>query len=122
MLFGIVQQHGHEWQSGLYFEEYPDIPTREKGRFFKYRDQEMSKSMEDVVVNLSHEMITRTIVTTYDLPFKSEAYILLGEELWRISSVVDRPVKQQSAAVCKAYQKEKVIALRKVSNAVGLSR
>lgn len=122
MLFGIVQQHGEEWQSGLYFEEYPGLPAKEKGRYFKYRDQEMSKSMEDVVVNLAHEMITRTIITTYNLPFKSEAYILLGEELWRISSVHDRPVQQQAATVCKTFQKEKIIGLRKVSNAVGLTR
>lgn len=121
MIFGIAQQHSHEWQSALYFEEYPGLPVKEKGRYFKYRDQEMSKSMEDVVVNLAHEMITRTIITTYNLPFKSEAYILLGDELWRISSVLDRPVQQQAASVCKVMQKEKLIGLRKVSNAVGLS-
>lgn len=122
MFYGIAQQHGGEYQSGLYFEKYPEIGDMESGRFFRYREQDRSSSMEDIVVNLSHDSVQKIIVSTYDLPWKSEAYVLLGDELWRIQSSTSRPINEQAFALVKRSQREHSITVRRVANATGIRR
>jgi hypothetical protein len=122
MLFGVMQQHHGEYLSGLYFDKYPELPLEERGRYFKYKNSQHSKQMDDIITNLAHEAVQKTIVSTYGLPWKPEAYVLLGDELWRIASVSATPINEQSAALCKAYQKEYSITIRKVANAIGMQR
>jgi hypothetical protein len=62
------------------------------------------------------------IESTYDLPWKSEAYVLLGDELWRISSSTNVPINEQAAAIVRKSQRKYTITVRKASNAVGLQR
>lgn len=122
MRFGILQQHPGEYKTGLFFEKYPEIKTKERGRLFKYKDADRTHSMEDVVTNLAHEMVIKTISTTYSLPWKSEAYVLLGDELWRITGFSESAINQQVAAIVRNYGKEYSITIRRVSNATEMQR
>jgi hypothetical protein len=122
MRFGIVRQRHGEYKSGLYFEKYPEIPVHETGKLFKYRDNDRQRSMEDIVANLAHEMTTKTIVSTYRLPWKSEAYVLLGGEVWRISGVMETEKNQAESAIVRVVEREYTISLRRVANATGAYR
>lgn len=121
MFFGVVQQHYGEYQRGLYFEKYPDLTIKESGLTFRYREQQKTAQMEDLVANMAHDMIQKVIISTTELPWKSEAYILLGDELWRIISTTHVPVNEQALSVVRKSQREYTITVRKVSNAVGMS-
>ena len=122
MLFGILQPHYGEFRTGLYFHEYPEIGKTDGGMSFKYKEDAKAKQIDDILRNFAHELITKTITTTYKLPWKPEAYVLLGEEMWRIDSVNEREMNEQAAMLVKITRKEFVITLRKVSNAIGMSR
>lgn len=122
MFFGIMQQHQGEFQGGLYFKNFPELPRKEKGQYFKYREFDKTSQMDDIITNLAHEMVQKTIVSTYELQWKSEAYVLLGDELWRITTITANAVNQQAAAVVKCVQKEYTIMIRKVANATGTER
>ena len=121
MFFGVVQQHYGEYQRGLYFEKYPDLTIKESGLPFRYREQQKTAQMEDLVANLAHDMIQKVIISTTEIPWKSEAYILLGDELWRIISTTHVPMNPQALSVVKKSQREYTVTVRKVSNAVGMS-
>lgn len=122
MIFGILQPHYGEFRTGLYFQEYPEIGKTEAGMLFKYREDAKTKQIDDIIRNYAHELVVKTISTTYTLPWKSEAYVLLGDELWRIDSVTERETNEQAAMLVRITRKEYNITLRKVSNAIGISR
>ena len=120
MFFGIVQNHGEEFQSGLYFDEYPDLKKKQTGKFFRYREQQRTSQMDDIINNLAHDNVQKVIDTTYALPWKSEAYVLLGNEMYRIVSSAKTPIEEQTAFVVKACRNRYSITVRRVSNALNM--
>lgn len=120
MFFGIVQNHGEEFQSGLYFDEYPDLKKKQTGKFFRYREQQRTSQMDDIINNLAHDNVQKVIDTTYALPWKSEAYVLLGNEMYRIVSSTKTPIEEQTAFVVKACRNRYSITVRRVSNALNM--
>lgn len=122
MFFGIAQPHQGEFRSGLYFESYQEVGSRDRGIFFRYKEQQKTSSMEDIVNNLAHDKIQKVIESTYDLPWKSEAYVLLGDEMWRIVSCTNQPVNEQANAIVKVAQRRHTVTIRRVANATGMQR
>lgn len=120
MFFGIIQNHGDEFQSGLYFEEYPDLKKQQTGVFFRYKEQQRTSQMDDIINNLAHDNVQKVIESTYALPWKSEAYVLLGNEVWRIISSAKTPIEEQTAIVVKSCRNRFSITLRRVSNALNM--
>lgn len=120
MFLGIVQNHGDEFQSGLYFEEYPDLKKQQTGLFFRYREQQRTSQMDDIINNLAHDNVQKVIESTYALPWKSEAYVLLGNEMWRIISSTKTPIEEQTSFIVKACRNRHSITLRRVSNALNM--
>lgn len=120
MFFGIVQPHDGEYQSGLYFEEFPDLKKKQSGKLFRYTEQQRTSQMDDIINNLAHDNVQKVIETTYDLAWRSEAYVLLGDELWRIIATAKVPIAEQTATVLKACRNRHALTLRRVSNALGM--
>jgi hypothetical protein len=118
MFFGIVQDHNGEYQSGLYYEKYPDLKEKQIGIFFRYKEQQKTAQKEDIINNLAHDNIQKVIESTYEIPWKSESYVLLSNELWRIISTSKSPTNEQAATIVKKCRNRYSITLRKVSNAL----
>lgn len=120
MYGGVVQQHFGEYRTGLFFERYPDLPLTQKGMRFKYKSADSRRAFEDVITNLAEEDKTRTIITTYALAWRAEAYVLLGKDVYRIIDIAETEKDEIVGTVCKTCRKEFSISLRKVDNATGV--
>lgn len=115
-MFGILDCHHAHYYTGLYFAEYPSFENLQSGTRFKYREQIKSDRMTDVVMNFANQSTQRTIVTTYDIPFKPEAYVLLDENLYRIMDISESRLLPQSGALIKSPRKATTLVLNRVSN------
>lgn len=119
-MFGVVDHTNTQYNTGLYFPEYPSLPMQDGGTRFRYREQIKSARMSDVVAMLSNESTQKIIMTNYRLDFKVEGYVLLGSVLYRIMDVSSVAVSPQTARFIKRPMIEQTLTLNRVSNALGL--
>ncbi len=120
-MFGIIDNRTDQSRTGLYFSEYPELPMKDGGVRFKYKDDAESTRMHDLVIGLANASTQTTIATTDNVSFRIEGYVLLDKTLYRIidiSSVILRPA--QTARIVKSPRTQKTLLLNRVSNALGL--
>lgn len=119
-MFGIVDNRQSEYGTALYFTEYPQLPLKESGERFKFKEQSKSARMQDPSFNLGNLSTQKTIETTYKIDFKVEGYVLIGKTLYRIMDVGSALVSPQTARILKNPLVKQTLLLNRVSNALDL--
>jgi hypothetical protein len=122
-MYGFLKASSAYPFRGLYLESEPTIPMTEQGKVFRYsRTDGGSDERANVVTNLEYRREQGVIRTTDALGWKPEAYVVLGDELWRIILISKRYIETPRAAMIRRPPVEYTLTLDKVNNPVGLER
>lgn len=122
-MYDFLNHRAKDVHTGLYFENEPTVPMTEPGKSFRYDlAGEKTERNEDAYTNVVYNSERAAIETVKALPWKPEAYVVLGEELWRIEDIAKRVKKSQACAMIRRPLTEYVLTIVKCNNPVGVSR
>jgi hypothetical protein len=122
-MFGILSYRSNRPHTGVYYAEEPSIPMKETGRTFRFSYPSTKSTMrEDAVTDLEYNGSTTEIETNDDLQWSPKTYIVIGADLWRISSIAKRFEESPQGALIRKPLVVFSIALDKVNNPIGLKR
>ena len=120
-MFGILDRRTDQGRTGLYFKEYPALPLKNSGVRFKYKEDTESTRMQDIVIGLANASKQTSIVTTDDVSFEIEGYVLLDRTLYRIIDIGSAIISPAQTARLLKYPKTiKTLILNRVSNSLDL--
>ena len=119
-MFGIVDNRRDQCMTALYFKEYPQLPLKESGTRFKFKDETINTKMQDIVPMLGNRSTQKTITTDYKVDFKIESYVLIGNTLYRIINIDSAIENIQTTRIVKCPKVKQTLLLNRVSNALNL--
>lgn len=122
-MYDFMRPKSDEVFTGVFYEEAPKIPLTERGKVFKYsRPSETSDENANVVTNLEYRREQTVIRTTAQHRWKPETYVVLGDELWRITRIAKRNIETLQGAMIRKPLVEYTLTLDKCNNPVGVQR
>ena len=119
-MFGIVDNRRDQNGTALYFKAYPDMPLKESGVRFKFKEETNATQMQDIVSFLANASTQKTITTTYKIDFKIESYVLIGKSLYRIMNMQSSIDRSEPRRTIKTPRIKQTLLLNRVSNALDL--
>lgn len=122
-MYDFLTRRPEEVYTGLYFESEPRIPMQESGKPFSYSVAGSgSERNENVYTNVEYTACTMGIETTRALPWRPEAYVVLGEALWRIESIGTRILPSQVCLLVRRPRTVYLLSIVRCHNPVGVKR
>ena len=122
-MYDFLRPKNDEVYSGVYYEKEPKIPMSERGRVFRYaRPSDTSDENANVVTNLEYRKLQTVIRTTAANEWKPESYVVLGDELWRITRITVRYIDSLRGAMVRKPLAEYTLMLDKCNNPVRIER
>ena len=115
-MLSLLQNHSGEYRTGAYFLGYPTLPLNEAGRVFRFKEISVSGTEEDAITNLEYSAHKKTVSTTYGLPWKEKAYVLIGDTVWRIVAWSAEETDAHTVMPMKRVQRRYTIELMRVDN------
>lgn len=119
-MYEFLRQKAREPFQARYFKQEPSLPLTEAGELFKYREAPRWESMDNVITNLKGINSQKNIETTSPIKFAPDAYIAIGDDLWRINTVTVTPQSVMAAGISRRTPTTTTLQLQLVSNPVGV--
>lgn len=118
-MYDFLRQKAREPFQARYFKQEPSLPLTEAGELFKYREAPRWESMDNVITNLKGINSQKNIETTSPIQFAPDAYIAIGDDLWRINTVTVTPRSVMAAGISRRTPSTTTLQLQLVTNPVG---
>lgn len=119
-MYGIIDNRRDQCGTALYFEKYPQLPLKDSGTRFKFKEESKSTRMQDVITMLANASSQKIITTNYKIDFKIESYVLIGKTLYRIINMDSVIESNQTTRLIKNPRTKQTLLLNRVSNALDL--
>lgn len=119
-MYEFLRQKAREPFQARYFKQEPSLPLTEAGELFKYREAPRWESMDNVITNLKGINSQKNIETTSPIQFAPDAYIAIGDDLWRINTVTVTPRSVMAAGISRRTPSTTTLQLQLVTNPVGV--
>lgn len=119
-MYEFLRQKAREPFQARYFKQEPSLPLTEAGELFKYREAPRWETMDNVITNLKGINSQKNIETTSPIKFAPDAYIAIGDDLWRINTVTVTPRSVMAAGISRRTPTTTTLQLQLVSNPVGV--
>lgn len=122
-MYGFMISQNDRPYTGLYFENEPQIPLKERGKAFRFSiASPSSDAKRTIATNLEYRSEQMTISTVAQIDFAPETYVVIGSDLFRIVSSNKKMIDSPQGAMVRKPTVETTMLLDKCNNPVGVSR